>query len=875
MKFITLLFTFLFVTLLVDAQVSKTVELTAGTLSTTLTDEELSAITDLTITGTMDARDFRTIRDSMGYIAVLDISEVNIVAYEGMDGTNNYGNQYDTWGRFPEDEIPIGSFSEKVSLTAIEFPLSCQSIATAAFSQCTRLAGELQLPASISRIGVNAFILCSSLTGHVSIPPLVTVLESGTFSQCTGITSVTIPPAVQRIESGVFSGCTGLQLIEVQLLTPVLITPNQGVFNGVDMGNCTLQVPYGTKELYESAQVWNEFSNIVEQESGFLLSGTSLSFDNEGGTDNSIQIKANVDWQVTSDQEWLSVSPTSGDGDQTLTVSVEANTSISPREGTLLFTSEGFSSQSIEVQQVGTTTAISITPGSLSEALSEEEKQSISSLTLTGQMDARDFRTIRIEMPLLEELDITEVDIVAYTDTTYDNNILHPADAIPFDVHEWIDEPQTSYALAGHPTLAHIKLPNSLNTIGYRAFYGCELITVEMQSSVERIGIEAFLGCNSLTDINLPESLILIEEAAFKWCTSLASIDLPSSLEKIDYETFANSGLESMVIPSTITVIEDNAFTGCSLLKSVDLSSSLTIIGYEVFKDCSSLTSVGIPPLVTLIEEFAFRGCVALEKVTLPESVTQIGPAAFSDCTSLDTIYSYAVNPPDLNISTGWDVFDNVNKSECLVYVPVGSKDLYASAYGWEEFDNIIELGEFRLEETTVTLDATANSEATVKLHSSLSWTASSDQQWLSVSPESGEGGQLLTLTAQANMGTARTAIITIEAQGMEPLTITVTQHALATGIDQVAQDHLSLDCYPNPFKKELSIEIVNPSLREVTVEIYSILGQKIRSLAQAQKGTTINCTWDGKDESGQKVRNGLYILKMGKLSKQVLFNGN
>ncbi|HEX7583948.1 MAG TPA: hypothetical protein VF373_04615, partial [Prolixibacteraceae bacterium] len=60
-------------TFLLHAQVSKTVNVTAGSLSLALTNTEKSTITNLTLTGTIDARDFKTMRDSMTVLAEIDL----------------------------------------------------------------------------------------------------------------------------------------------------------------------------------------------------------------------------------------------------------------------------------------------------------------------------------------------------------------------------------------------------------------------------------------------------------------------------------------------------------------------------------------------------------------------------------------------------------------------------------------------------------------------------------------------------------------------------------------------------------------------------------------------------------------------------------
>ncbi|MEI6143030.1 MAG: hypothetical protein WCP85_27375, partial [Mariniphaga sp.] len=56
---------FLFISLILNAQLPKTASVTPGSLGTTLTAIELNTVTNLTLTGTVDARDFKTLRDNM------------------------------------------------------------------------------------------------------------------------------------------------------------------------------------------------------------------------------------------------------------------------------------------------------------------------------------------------------------------------------------------------------------------------------------------------------------------------------------------------------------------------------------------------------------------------------------------------------------------------------------------------------------------------------------------------------------------------------------------------------------------------------------------------------------------------------------------
>jgi hypothetical protein len=69
---IAFLFSFCFA-LILNAQVSKSVSISAGGLSAALDATEKNTITNLTVTGTIDARDVLTMRDNMPALAVIDL----------------------------------------------------------------------------------------------------------------------------------------------------------------------------------------------------------------------------------------------------------------------------------------------------------------------------------------------------------------------------------------------------------------------------------------------------------------------------------------------------------------------------------------------------------------------------------------------------------------------------------------------------------------------------------------------------------------------------------------------------------------------------------------------------------------------------------
>jgi hypothetical protein len=88
----------------------------------------------------------------------------------------------------------------------------------------------------------------------------------------------------------------------------------------------------------------------------------------------------------------------------------------------------------------------------------------------------------------------------------------------------------------------------------------------------------------------------------------------------------------------------------------------------------------------------------------------------------------------------------------------------------------------FTVDKTTVDLPA-SNATTTITLTADVgqAWTAVSDQPWLSLSPESGSGTAVITLTASENTDARRTAAVTFTpaaSSALSPVVVTVIQAA-------------------------------------------------------------------------------------------------
>ena len=69
---------------------------------------------------------------------------------------------------------------------------------------------------------------------------------------------------------------------------------------------------------------------------------------------------------------------------------------------------------------------------------------------------------------------------------------------------------------------------------------------------------------------------------------------------------------------------------------------------------------------------------------------------------------------------------------------------------------------------------------------------------------------------------------------------------------------------YPNPFNANTTIVFTLPQELYITVTMYNIMGQKVRTLASGSRIAGIhNISWDGCDNSGQHVSSGIYFYKI------------
>ncbi len=109
-----------------------------------------------------------------------------------------------------------------------------------------------------------------------------------------------------------------------------------------------------------------------------------------------------------------------------------------------------------------------------------------------------------------------------------------------------------------------------------------------------------------------------------------------------------------------------------------------------------------------------------------------------------------------------------------------------------------------------------------------------------------------------------RDTIVGHYAAGQNPRGIALTQPVGPT-IESRHPPHFALaPAFPNPFNDSTQITYTLAAETPVQLRVYNALGQAVRTLVQQQRAAgTHQIHWDGKDDRGQVLGNGIYLLIM------------
>lgn len=231
---------------------------------------EVSKVTGLKVTGTINSYDIFIIRTKMYNLHYLDLSDADIVAcdfpyYEGYHTSDNEvgANAFRDLNSLISLKLPkrakvIGNYAvcECPNLCEVILPVQLEMIGDCSFQNCYRLVA-IPLPPYLREIGYSAFDGCFSLK-DVSFPRNLQSIGGRAFWFCISLAEVRFPSSIQSVGESAFLRCP-IKKVYTYTIEPIKISQN--AFDTDTYSTAELWMPTQSYSNYYYNTQWGQFRN--------------------------------------------------------------------------------------------------------------------------------------------------------------------------------------------------------------------------------------------------------------------------------------------------------------------------------------------------------------------------------------------------------------------------------------------------------------------------------------------------------------------------------------------------------------------------------------------------------------------------------------
>ncbi len=567
------------------------------------------------------------------------------------------------------DSIGEDAFAGCTKLTTVKLPRNLKTIGKRAFAKCTKLK-TFTFPEGITAIGDSAFAGCKVLPKQ-ELPLGLSRIEDNTFEGCEAFTTVTLPTKINYIGTNAFKRCTKLNTFTLKSITPQGIVLGTDVFAETNLSEATLVVQQGLGEYMSTASQWKDFGTIYEERTlaqgnfvtlevnkPFFLYNIGMGYYMNKGEAYGTQAVVASEDQTPMRFEFRR-SDSMGEGVYYLYSDDTGNT------GHVLFrtTSDGKVGSGVKACFVdGDNSKVTSTKTALWKVALVEGSDNIYTLQVpSGQTGYKAGQYLGVQ-------------------PDHASNAASPTYGLYYDIAyeaysencQWMLVPYDEEAINTHSIARQLK---NLIEIGKS-----KRVDYEMEKAVYD---------------NFRSTLAEMEKACRTLRTKLGFINfvdesLRAAATATNYDIDANGEI-SLSEAAAITEIDTELHnTDIKDLSDLKYFTSVNYIYGNAFKDCTKLTRVVLPPNLTNLYYQVFMGDTSLESVEFGSRLQYIGVDAFRNCKSLKEFRLGVSNPE--NIAIGDSIFYNVPLDKATLYVPYGSKELYAEAPVWKDFGTIKEM---------------------------------------------------------------------------------------------------------------------------------------------------------------------------------------
>lgn len=567
--------------------------------------------------------------------------------------------------------IPQSLFSLCYDLQSVEIPAGVTTIGENAFSYCESIK-ELQLPDGLTSLGKYAFANTYALES-ITIPAGITSYPEAMLAG-SGITSFTIGENVTEIGLRAFGDCKKLENVYLESATPpTFVEPTSMASHYAQFAhdtNVMFFAPEGSEDAYLEADGWKELfgepdtGNILVQD--YASTGYTYDFDEDAATltgfgeANSEAIIMAAPRAVTKDGKLYHV------------------TAVAP---------DAFAGNDKIIAAILLVDVTSVGAGAFSGCTALEGLNLPANVAEVGN-DAFTGCSAMAELTLNEEL--ATIGDGAFADCTSLTNLILPESVTALGAG----------AFGGCTGLEQVicqnTVPPTFGTDAFRSLENCMFIVPAgyEEEYASAPGWKEFFDnttnyINDAVDASNTDFYFDYDDAAmtaviYGYKGSTADVIVPAKVMN-DNKTYAVIG------------IDDSAFYQNDEIESVTLPEGIKSIGEAAFVFCQSLSSINLPSSLESIGMMAF--CVtSIQSIDIPESVTEIGLLAFAGMPYLEQVTVNTPEPLELPEDPDYggvflsdllaeEGIEQTPVADCKLIVPEGSKDAYAAAPQWQDFE--------------------------------------------------------------------------------------------------------------------------------------------------------------------------------------------
>ena len=545
-----------------------------------------------------------------------------------------------------------------------------------AFSSCNVL-GDLTLPATLTKIGSLAFKDCLSIRKVVIAEGNKNIeVAMDAFEGCVRLLTITIPSTMETLPIEAIAACPSVRSIDIAENNPYFSSDGLIIYNA----NKTELLFYSKTITPENGE-YTPIDSVVKIRGGAFRNNDRIKVLNIGKNVEEIgdYAFAGMSALTTVNFEDSTSALTLGKGVLQGTGSL-GNIVLPSRIREI--SEEMFRNSAIAVVTIGSSVTvigknaftgctglmeIIFAEGCNIETIPESAFENVAAGTITipksvKVIESRAFANVSASEIIFEEGSVlTAIGDGAFTGsrlvsislpssvTTLGKGVFEGAKkltSVSLDGTALVNIPERTFTDCRK--LKSFNVPNTINDIGYRAFYCCyDLASVTYEAGGEgalTIGDQAFHLCSKLTTLALPSRTESIGERAYY-------------AVKATEATFTDSEMGGTDATSGLKHIGSRAFEQSSL-KTIELPEGLLTIGSYAFLQCKSLTSAVIPSTVT-----------NLEKSDNGVQILGVGRFAFSSCTALIDITFRPMSGEKPEGYLGVTIYDTFSKCEKLTSI--------------------------------------------------------------------------------------------------------------------------------------------------------------------------------------------------------------